>query len=504
MRQPPLFKRLLGLALTGFLVACAAPGGGDPSAVPETASFRSAEEQRTGREAHPKILERFGGAYDNPRLTAYVNRIGRDIAAVSEQPNEPWTFTVLDTPTINAFALPGGYVYVTRGLVGLADSEAELAGVIGHEIGHVTAGHSALRQQRSQVAGLGVLLGGIGLAVAGVDPSVARGVLQAGQAAAGGIVASYSRGDELAADNLGVRYLARAGYDPYAQADFLDTMGDAAALEAELAGQAYNREAVDFFASHPATGQRTRQAIQVAQEAGAVGTVGADRRRDAFLDAIDGMTYGEHPEQGIVEGRRFIHPPLRFAYEVPQGYQISNGSTAVVAAGPGKARLILESARDEGGDLATFIAQSWAPAIANSDGVRTGQLQNLSRTRINGLDAAEAVLPLAIQNQRVDAMLVAIRHRGAIYRFTGLQEPGAGAFGEMRAAAGTFRALSANEAAQIQPRRIEIVRAGQGDTVARLAGRMRIGTAREARFRLLNSLGPGDPLQPDQRVKLVR
>ena len=202
-------------------------------------------------------------------------------------------------------------------MVGLANSEAELAGVIGHEIGHVTAGHSALRQERATIA-TGALLGAQILgAVVGLDPNLIKGVTQVGQVAAGGILADYSRGDELAADNLGIRYLARSGYDPYAQADFLESMGASSSLDARMAGKSYNPNATNFLASHPANGPRTRRAIEVAQKLRRGDPVGAGRNRDRFLQLVDGITYGDSAEQGFVRGRNFAHPKLRFSYDSP-------------------------------------------------------------------------------------------------------------------------------------------------------------------------------------------
>ena len=153
-------------AASAALIGCAQPASGPP----ETSTTRSASDQRTGDELHSKLVAQYGGTYTNPALTSYVERVGGRVAAVSEQPGAKWTFTVLDTPVVNAFAIPGGYVYVTRGMVAIANDEAQLAGVLGHEIGHVTAGHSALRQSRTQTAGLGVLAGAIGLAALGIDP----------------------------------------------------------------------------------------------------------------------------------------------------------------------------------------------------------------------------------------------------------------------------------------------------------------------------------------------
>ncbi|MCL5776358.1 M48 family metalloprotease [Limibaculum sp. FT325] len=496
--------RSVVLALgAGALVACQTTGGsgGFSGAEPQTSPVRSVSEQRQGDSNHAKIVARFGGEYRDARIQDYVERIGRRVAAISEQPNERWTFTVLDSPDINAFAIPGGYVYVTRGLLALAENEAQLAGVIGHEIGHVTAGHSGQREDRSTVAGLGLLLGAIGLSAIGVDPSVTRGALELGQVAAGGIVASYSRQDELEADHLGIRYLARAGYDPYAQAEFLDNMAASAALDARAAGRRYDPNQVDFFASHPATGQRTRQAIDTARAQGAIsgtGELGADRH----LAAIDGMAWGQSPEQGIVEGVSFRHPRLGFAFEAPSGYRLTNTPSAVLAQGSGNTRLIFDGGADPGGALDSYIANRWVPEIARQ--TRVGQLARLEQLTINGLPAARGVLPVALQNGTYDALLVAIRMDGTIYRFTGLAPRGSRALNDMAVAANSFRRLSAAERSAIKARRVGIVTVGRADTAESLGQRMAVDALPVERFRVLNGLRPGEQPRPGERVKLVR
>jgi len=484
------------------LVACAPVDNRPANYTPETSAVRSASEQREGDQAHPGLVARFGGAYDDPRVTAYVNEIGQRIARVSAQPNARWTFTVLDTPAVNAFAIPGGYVYVTRGLVALAGDEAQLAGVIGHEIGHVAAGHSSLRRERGTTAGIGLLAGAIGLAILGVDQQLAGGLMDIGQAAAGGVLAQYSRRDELDADNLGIRYLARAGYDPSAQADFLDRMNASAALQSRISGGRYDPNRVDFLASHPATGPRTRQAIQVAQAAGTIGTVGANRDRDRYLSAIDDMVYGDSAEQGFVDGRSFSHPKLRFTFSAPAGFTITNSAQAVVAKGPSESRFILDGDRDRGGRLTDYVAGVWARGIAQNH--RTGRLERLRPERINGIEAASAVLPVALNNRTYDALLVAYRFDGKLYRITGLAPRGSGLMPSMEDAAWSFRRLSGAEAARLHEKRIDIVAVRPGDTADRLARQMNVDSYARERFEVLNGLRPGQPLRAGERVKLVR
>jgi predicted Zn-dependent protease len=484
------------------LVACVPAGSHQAGLTPDTSAVRSASAQREGDQNHPKIVAQFGGVYQNDRLTGYVNRIGQRIARVSAQPAARWTFTVLDTPTVNAFAIPGGYVYVTRGLVALAGDEAQLAGVLGHEIGHIAAGHSALRRQRSTTAGIGLLAGAIGLAVLGVDPNLAGGLMNIGQTAVGGYLAQNSRGDELDADNLGIRYLAKAGYDPYAQADFLDRLQASSNLQARIAGKEYDPNRVDFFASHPASGPRTRQAIEVAQAAGDVTSVGANRNRAAFLNAINNMVYGDSAEQGFVDGRVFSHPKLRFTYRVPPRFTITNSADAVVAEGPQNSRFIMDGDRNRSGPLTDYIRQVWAPGVAKS--YRSGQLTELRSEQINGLESASAVMPIRLNNRTYDALLVAYRLNGKLFRITGLAPRNSGLLPAMTEAARSFRRLSAAEAGWLREKRINIVPVRRGDTVERLARQMNFDDYRVERFQVLNGLRPGEPLRGGEKVKLVR
>lgn len=492
----------LGLLAAASCTATGTGAGGGPVSEPATVTTRSPEEQKFGDEAHAKILTRYGGAYRNAKVQRYVERIGKKLAAQSEQPNEKWTFTVLDTPQVNAFALPGGYIYVTRGLLGLANDEAQLAGVIGHEIGHVTAGHSLLRKDRNDAAQVGLTLGAIGLSVLGVNPGISTGILQAGSLAAGGVLAEYSREDELAADQLGIRYMARAGYDPYAQADFIDSMGDSAGLDAKISGQAYNPNRVGFFATHPATGPRTRQAIEVAKHQKDIGAVGTDRHRDRYLRTIDGITYGDSEAQGFVDGRTFSHPVLRFTYTAPENFKITNSANAVVASGPQQSRFILDGDRDRGLSLPDYITKFWVPGIARN--YRVGQVRALEKTTINGLDAARALVPARINNTNYDVLMVVVRMNGALYRLTGLAPQRSGLLPSMADAAESFRQLSAAEANKLKAKRIKTYKVRPGDTVAKIAAKMSVDAAPEERFRILNGMRPGEEVKPGTRVKLIR
>lgn len=497
-RQNPIRAALLGVTAL-FLVGCAAPGG--PSAdEPRTVAARSASDQRTGDQTHPKILEQFGGEVSDRALKAYVERIGRNLAAASEQPGAKWTFTVLDSPVVNAFALPGGYVYVTRGLIALANDEAELAGVIGHEIGHVTAAHGAQRQERAGIAQLGILGATILGAVAGLPGEALEAIGQIGGALGQGYVANYSRAQEFEADKLGVRYIASAGYDPRAQADFLANLQAETQLQARIAGAAYNPNRVDFFSTHPATAERVREAIAAAGAAAA--GEGAPRNRPRFLAAIEGMVYGDSPQQGFVEGRRFSHPELRFRFEAPEGFQIQNSAAQITMAGPNGAGIVFSGDQRQGQGAEGYIARIWAPGIARQ--ARAGQLQGLRSGRIGGLEAASAVLPVETQQGVRILRLTAIRDGDRIWRFMGVQPQGQDRLGQvMDRAALSFVKLSAQEARALKPLRIAIHDVRAGETPAALARRTAFADNAEARFRVLNGLGPNEGLRAGRKVKLV-
>ncbi len=485
-----------GLAFT--LASCAPPPSADSA--PRTVATRSMAEQRQGDQSHAKVVAQYGGAYAQGRAPAYVREIGMRLAANTEQPQGPWTFTLLDSPVVNAFALPGGYVYVTRGLLALANDEAELAGVIGHEIGHVTAAHSARRQETATAAQIGVLAATLGAAVLGADKSVVDAIGQLGAQGAQGVVATYSRAQELEADRLGIGYLARAGYDPLAQADFLASLQAQTALSAQLAGGGYDPNRVDFFSTHPATAERVRAAADTAARQG---VANAPRNREAFLRAIDGMTYGDSAAQGFVRGGGFVHPELRFAFTAPQRFEITNAAAAVTMRGPNGAGVVFDGGKDPGGALDAYVARVWAGGIARQ--TRTGELQNLERKRIGGLEAVSAVLPAQTGGGVRLLHMTAIRGGGGrLYRFMGVvQTNDRAGLAAVAQAAESFRTLSAAQAAREKPWRIRVVTVKRGDTAASLAARMPFDRGNEARFRVLNALGPNDTVRAGDRVKLV-
>ena len=451
-----------------------------------TAFMSPQEEVRIGAEQHPRILQEFGGAYDDPDVGGYVAAIGGQLAAVSERPDLRFTFTVLDSPVVNAFALPGGYIYVSRGLMALANNEAELAGVVGHEIGHVTARHAAERYSRSVIAGLGAGLLG---AVVGD-----RAVAEALNTGAGLYLRAYGRENEFEADILGLRYMTAIGYDPNAVASFLSSLREQTTLEARLAGSDADPDGFSLLATHPRTIDRVREAQRAA------GTTQSGRLNgDAYLQQLDGMLYGDAPEQGYVRDRSFLHPILRFTFTVPPGFALLNGPDRVVA-------------RNRAGVLISFDGDTVQPGLAMTEYLaRSRWSQQLRPTSIealsvNGLDAATAVSRLQSSNGPVEVRLVAYRATGnRLYRFLFVGKPGEMRRLEtdLRRTTYSFRLLSEAEADALNPLRLRIHRVGPGDTLETLAALMAPGPQQAERFRVLNGLAPGQRPEAGRLVKYV-
>lgn len=475
-------QAVTGLAATLALSGCqVAPGTGRESfniVSPE-------EERRMGRDSHPRILAEFGGALDSPRLQAYVAGIGQRLVRTSETPGDDYRFTVLNSDIVNAMALPGGYIYVTRGLLALNGNEAELAGVLGHEIGHVTARHSAQRYSRAMAANIGIGILGAVLGTPGVSDIASLG--------ASYWLSAYSQENEFEADSLGVRYMSRAGWHADAMASMLSKLREHSRLEAIEAGR--DPDVVDethFMSTHPRTLDRVQAAIRHALGAPPQGSLG----QDSFLDAVDGMVYGDDPEQGVVRGRAFLHPGLGFRFEVPADFRLINGDKAVVARDRTGAAIIFDSARD-GGDPLAHIQRQWMPKA---------QLAGGERLEVNGMAAATATTRGRTKQGTVDVRLVAIRFDAAtLYRFTFVSPTGRTAqLGEpFRRATYSFRPLSAEERRAVRPLTVKVVTVRAGDSAESLGERMAVDAHKVERFRLLNGLAAGEQPRAGGRVKLV-
>ena len=403
-----------------------------------------------GRSQHPKILAAYGGAYSDPKLERMLATVVGKLAAATDDPNRAYRITVLNSPNVNAFALPGGYVYITRGLLALADDSAEVAAVIGHEMGHITANHGIERQQREQAAEIASrVVSEVLPKDAGGQVALARGKLS---------LAQFSRQQELEADTLGIRHIARAGYDPFAAARFLQAMDSYTKIR--NAFQASN-PSLDFLASHPSAPQRIELARTQARQYAAPGAGATDR--DRYLAGIDGMLFGDSAVEGYVRERRFYHPGLGITFEVPPGFSLDNTAEAVLSSGPNDTAIRFDGvALPTTTSLVDYVSSGW---IGGLDPTSVRQRQ------IGGLEAVSA----RAQGGEYAFDVTVIRLGGQVYRFlTAVQADRGGASAATIAnqVAGSFRVLSPGEKANLKPLRIRIVTAGAGDTVDRIAGRM--------------------------------
>jgi predicted Zn-dependent protease len=458
--------------------------------------FMSPEEElQVGRDEHPKLVKAFGGEYADADLAAYITKIGLNLGRLSDAPSLPYSFTVLDDDNINAFALPGGYVYITRGLLALAKDEAELASVLAHEVGHIVARHSAQRYSQTVAANIGLTVLGVLGNAAGL-PSELGDVASFGTSA---YLQGYSREQELEADMLGVRYLARAGYNPNATITFLKKMRKHSRLEALIAGRSL--DSVDHFnlmATHPRTVERIDKAIALA---GTVEGPDADRGEVRYLERIDGMIFGDNLKEGVRNDRDFLHPELGVAFTVPPGFTLFNGATQVTARGPDKTLIAFDMASTESlrhtSDPLAYLTRIWAVNLSP---------QNLERIEINGMPAATTQASVRTNGVTRNARMVVIQERPErLYRFMFLSPRKAvGRYQEnFQRTTYSFRRLTPQQAADIQPLRIKIRAIRPGDTAEGLASSMPFPGHRLEWFETLNGLRRGEPLEPGQLVKIV-
>jgi predicted Zn-dependent protease len=483
----------MALAGGGALAGCTVnPATGERTF---TGGMTTADEIREGRAAHPKIVAEFGGEYGGPELRQYVNSIGTLLQQTVERRDLTYTFTVLNSDIVNAFATPGGYIYISRGLLALADDEAELAAVLAHELGHVQALHHARRYGQTMLAN--ILLTGAAIATSQVAPQAARSVMDLGQLGALGVLQANSRENEFEADDLGIRYLTRAGYDPTAMSRFLRKLRMHSRFEAELRGESPDKiDQFSYMATHPAPIERVQRA-----EANARGARVADPivAQDIYLRKIDGILYGDDPKQGMVRGNVFWHPDLRFAFEVPKGFNLFNSDRAVIGIGPNGARIQFDRApRPSDGPMTFYLTEVWA---------RGARLADVEAITINGLDAATGSTRVSSRSGgAMDARLVAIRvDLQTIYRFIFVTPPAqtASLNVDFRRTTYSFRQLSEAEARNLKPQHLSIVNAGPSDTAERIAERMAFPDRRLERFRVLNGLEPGQPVEAGRPVKIV-
>lgn len=472
---------ILWLTLSG----CAAldPGGAKPDlpAVP-TAAPRTTGIETLASAEHKRLVSLFGGEYKSAAAELYLNGILARLAQGEEQATTTYRVTILNSPSINAFALPSGNLYVTRGLLALANDTAELAAVMAHEIAHISARHASQRAELEKNAVV------ISRAATLVQSRQKGEELQATGRLS---LASFSRQQELEADQIGVKTIARAGYDPYGASRFLASLGRSTNLRATMFGQKSGDEQPDILASHPSTPERISRAVSAARQVGAPGIGSAGR--EEYLNAIDGLQFGDDPSEGFVRGRRFVHPKLGFAFTAPEGFVLDNSAQALlgIAAGGNEALRLDSVSVSASTSLEAYLGSGWMAGI-DANSIRTESF--------NGIPAATANAKGGEWHFRV----AAVRLGSEVYRviFT-TREMTPLAHARFAESLQSFRQVPSDEAQRTSALRIKTVRAVADDTAAGLASRMAVSDQPLQQFQLLNGLESPAPIQVGQRYKIV-
>lgn len=488
MSMPSRTRLAIAVALSALVAGCQAlnptdlrESGFQPSNNPVTVDNVSRNDKlaEIAKGQHPRILATYGGEYSDPKLERMVAKVVGSLTTVSGNPNQTYRITILNSPNVNAFALPGGYLYVTRGLLALANDSAELAAVIAHEMGHVTANHGIQRQQKEAEE---VLATKVVTDVLGESPT-AKAALIRGKLR----LAQFSRNQELEADGIGIKMIGQTGYDPFAAGRFLQSMAAYSDLRA-VSGA--TDASLDFLASHPNAPQRIDLAQRHARQFGAPGI--GQRDRDSFLAGIDGLLFGDTPDEGYVRGTTFLHPKLGVSFSVPQGFVIDNTAAAVTATGPGNVAI-------------RFDGVSISSKLSLPDYVRSGWVAGLDPASVrsetvNGNEAAFA--RASAEGWQFDIMV--IRAGDQVYRLLTAAPTASPDLDSMaRSVSSSFHVMTDAEKAALKPLRIRVVTVQPGQTMGSLAASM-VGVDRKLDlFRVLNALAPGATLSAGDKVKIV-
>ncbi len=485
------WRRLAVAAMLLSIAACSSinPGGEDfpkpvePAgpAVPEAAP-RVIKPKPPVSEQNRSLISMFGGEYNAPRAEQYLNSILVRLAAASDTPGQVYKVTLVNSPAVNAFALPSGDLFLTRGLLALANDSSEIAAVMAHEIAHVNLRHAMQREEATKTESLRTR-------VATNLQSPARGeeIKVTGRLN----LASFSRQQELEADRIGVDVIARAGFDPYGASRFLRSLGRSVALRAALLGHRNNDEQPDILASHPSTPERVRQAVLAARKIGApsIGTTG----REPYLQAINGIDFGDDPAEGFVRRRKFIHGKLGFAFEAPEGFVLENSAQALIGvASRGSQALRLDSVQiDADKSLPDYLATGWIEGL---------QKDTIRSTGINGLPAATA----SAEHNGWHFRVAVIRLGTDVYRMIFATRQMAPAIDRAFATSiGSFRRIPVAEAKRLRALKIALVTARGGEAPSAYAGSMAVSERGLDVFLLINGLRSSDRLAGGQAYKTV-
>lgn len=486
------FAGLVMALATGsaLLSGCASnPVTGSPDLV-----FQSeAGEIKRSKEVHPMIMQQFGGAYEDQQLQAYVDEVGQRTAKASHRPELEYHFMVLDSEDINAFTTGGGYVYITRGIMNYLNSEAELAAVLGHEVGHVTARHPVRQQSKSTLSNIGAAA--VGLFTGSAD--LAGLANYAGAA----LVSGYGRDQELEADRLGAEYLKNVGFAPTSMIDVVRLLKNQEMYEIARAREEKREPRVyhGVFATHPDNDQRLTEVVKAAEKLKGP-TDNLDPGREKYLKHIEGMPMGPSRSQGVLKGNRFYHADLGLTLAFPSGWTVENQADRVVALSPQKDSVLQMQTQAPPPNTGPreFLSRLLARASASQS----------EAIEVNGLQGYTAVVRAAnTPFGLMPARYVVLYHNNLAYVFAGTTKGSTGtpkADPLFMSAVKTFRRLKQNEFALAEPYKIKTIRATETTRIADLAKTSPLPEYPEQQLRLLNDLYPNKEPQPGQLIKIVQ
>jgi predicted Zn-dependent protease len=476
---PSALRACLGLLALLWLAACNSLDAGGPAAPATPVAQSAPQPEARDVEERRRLVSAFGGTVHNAALEDYLDGVLRKLAGASDQPGAPYRVTILNSPIVNAFALPSGDIYVTRGLLALADDEAEIAAVMAHEIGHVTAHHAA---QRAELERTALLFRRVSKQVLST-PDQGQDEAQRMNLS----IAKFSRDQEFEADKIGIKVIAHAGYDPYAASRFL------AALQRwsqrRTVPGAGGSNTLDMTATHPSTAERVQVAATEARAFGAPG-VGAVER-DRYLQAIDNIAYGDDPEQGLVIGRQFLHAKLGFAFTAPESFTLENQTVALIGvSADGAEALRLDSVSAES-DVTpeASLTKGWI------DGVDTKDVQPL---KLGDLAAATGTATGEAWSFRLGAVRLGSRMFRLVFAARTLTPAVDKVFLE---SLNSFHRIEPGEAAAAVGARVHVAAATPGETSQTFAGRMTVSNDALAEFLVLNGLDQGGPVVDGQFYK---
>ena len=470
----------VAIAFGLLLAGCTSTPDNRLVSLPVAQAAAQSEKQPATQRENARILASYGGVYENARLQQMIEKTVDRLVAASERPDLKYQVTILNSPAINAFALPNGRLYITRGLVVLANDKAELASVLSHEMGHVIARHAAIREEQArQVAIIDHVVNDV-LS----DPQVGALALAKSKLT----LAAFSRAQEFEADGIGVGISARAGYDPFGASRFLTDMQRNADLK--TSGGADPRS-LDFLSSHPATPERVKNALANARQFSGPG--GGERDRAEYLGSLDGVVYGEDPSEGFARGRHFLHPKLGFSFVAPPGFTLDNTAQAVLG---------LKEGADEAlrVDVVSVPAEQSLPDYLKSGWMENIEPASVEEFAVNGFSTATATAGGGNWSFRI----YAVRFGSDVYRFIfAAKARTAQVDRSFRESITTFRRMTLKESEQVKPLRLKIITVGASDTVEKLARRMATSGHSLDRLRVLNGLGPHDRVTPGEKIKIV-